>query len=123
MGELKRMKRTRDEREAAAAVKAQMERRANMTVEEVEADIAAEGGKVVTNNREKGKMKFMQKYYHRGAFFMDEDEDLYKRDTTGATGEDHFNKAVLPKVMQVKNFGRMGRTKYTHLLDQDTSII
>ena len=24
--------------------------------------------------------------------------------------------------MQVKNFGRRGQTKYTHLLDQDTSV-
>lgn len=44
-----------------------------------------------------------------------------KRDVSGATLEDHFDKTILPKVMQVKNFGRSGRTKYTHLLDQDTT--
>merc|ERR1711992_189197 len=77
--------------------------------------------KTVTNKAQKGKYKFMQKYYHRGAFFMHEEENVYKRDISGATLEDKFDKTVLPKVMQVKNFGRSGRTKYTHLVDQDTT--
>ena len=77
--------------------------------------------KTVTNKAQKGKYKFMQKYYHRGAFFMHEEEGVYKRDISGATLEDKFDKTVLPKVMQVKNFGRSGRTKYTHLVDQDTT--
>ena len=29
--------------------------------------------------------------------------------------------SMLPKVLQVKDFGFAGRTKYTHLVDQDTS--
>lgn len=46
---------------------------------------------------------------------------MFKRDFAQPTLEDHFDKTVLPKVMQVKNFGRSGRTKYTHLVDQDTT--
>ena len=34
--------------------------------------------RVVTNKQEKGKMKFLQKYYNRGAFYMDEESELMK---------------------------------------------
>ena len=69
----------------------------------------------------------MQKYYHKGAFYMDEaslskdENDVRNKVYDGVTGEDNFNFEALPKILQVKNFGKRGRTKYTHLMDQDTT--
>ena len=70
----------------------------------------------------------MQKYYHKGAFFQDtnkfgvsEYDEIFNRDFGGATLDDNYDKSSMPEVMQVKKFGHSGRTKYTHLKDQDTS--
>ena len=115
--ELRRLKRDREEREAFVKEQAELERFRNLTEDEKRAEMKI-NPKQITNKASKGKYKFMQKYYHRGAFYMDEEENVLKRDVSHATLEDKFDKTVLPKVMQVKNFGRSGRTKYTHLVDQ-----
>ncbi|ELW52334.1 Microfibrillar-associated protein 1 [Tupaia chinensis] len=92
----------------------------NLTEEERRAQLQA-NVRVITNQDVKGKCRFLQKYYHWGTLFMDKEEDVYKRDFSVPTLEDHFDKIVLPKVIQVKNFVCSGWTKYTHLVDQDTT--
>ncbi|CAN8004117.1 unnamed protein product [Ixodes hexagonus] len=120
--ELRRVKRDKDEKDQYERERMEVERMHSMTEEERRAELRA-NPRVVTNKASKGKYKFLQKYYHRGAFFLQEQEDtVYKRDFSAPTLEDHFDKTILPKVMQVKNFGRSGRTKYTHLVDQDTTL-
>lgn len=118
--ELKRIRREKEEREEQDREEAEKERLRNMTEEERQAELE-KNPRLVTNKQEKGKYKFMQKYFHRGAFYLDQEDEVFKRDFAQPTLEDHFDKSVLPSVMQVKNFGRSGRTKYTHLVDQDTT--
>ena len=48
-------------------------------------------------------------------------EDVRKREYDAPTLEDKYDKSAMPAVMQVKKFGFAGRTKYTHLNDQDTT--
>ncbi|KIO07454.1 hypothetical protein M404DRAFT_410602 [Pisolithus tinctorius Marx 270] len=78
-----------------------------------------ERAKKSREEKPQGQQKFLQKYWHKGAFHQD-DDILKRHDYTEAT-ESTVDVSMLPKVMQVKNFGKRSRTKYTHLLDQDTS--
>jgi microfibrillar-associated protein 1 len=95
-------------------------------------ELEAQGLKVFQKVKE--KRNFLQKYHHKGAFYMD--EDSIKNTSTGVDGvgdvrlrsnasardsESGFDKSALPAIMQVKNFGMKGRTKYTHLTAEDTS--
>jgi len=118
--ELKRIKRDREERLAWERERADIERRRKMTDEEV----MRENKKDPTKNKKATEMKFLQKYYHKGAFFGDELKVIEKtHDWTAPTGEDKsLDRRILPNVMQVKNFGRASRSKYTHLTDQDTTF-
>ena len=67
--ELKRNKRDREEREAVERERLEVERLRNMTEEERRAELK-NNPKQVTNKAPKGKYKFLQKYYHRGAFYL-----------------------------------------------------
>ncbi|KAF6766436.1 splicing factor, Prp19-binding domain-containing protein [Ephemerocybe angulata] len=78
-----------------------------------------ERAKQTRDEKPKGSQKFLQKYWHKGAFHQDM-EVLKRHDYTEAT-ESTVDVSVLPKLMQVRNFGKRSRTKYTHLLDQDTT--
>ncbi|KAH7284636.1 hypothetical protein KP509_34G063600 [Ceratopteris richardii] len=125
--EIARIKRDRDEREAMIKEREEIEKIRNMTEEE-RREWEKKNPKSVPVAKK--KWKFMQKYYHKGAFFQsgaDErggtvgGEEIYRRDFSAPTGEDKLNKMILPKVMQVKHFGRSGRTKWTHLVEEDTT--
>ena len=78
-----------------------------------------------TEKGEKTHYRFLQKYYHKGAFFLDNEDPILKRDYNIAVGEDMFDKSALPSVLKKRrgNFGKKGQSKYTHLTDQVLFLI
>ncbi|EPQ61112.1 hypothetical protein GLOTRDRAFT_113563 [Gloeophyllum trabeum ATCC 11539] len=117
--ELARIKRDKEEEMARELEREEIERRRALP-EEVRLREDLERAKKLREEKPKGSQKFLQKYWHKGAFHQDQ-EILKRHDYTEAT-ESYKDVALLPKVMQVKDFGKRSRTKYTHLLDQDTTV-
>ncbi|PJF16890.1 hypothetical protein PSACC_03302 [Paramicrosporidium saccamoebae] len=118
--ELLRVKRDREERERWERDKMELERIRNMTEEE-RRQLDEEKMKEWMEQPQ-SQMRFMQKYYHKGAFFIDDDNKLLQRDYAQPTGEDaSANREILPEVKQVRDFGKKGRTKWTHLVGEDTT--
>jgi microfibrillar-associated protein 1 len=116
--EIARIKRDREDRDAMAKQREETEKFRNMTEEE-KREFERKNPK--PSSTIKKKWTFMQKYFHKGAYFQGEDDGIYQRDFSAPTGEDKMDKTILPKVMQVKHFGRSGRTKWTHLVNEDTT--
>ncbi|KAK0571985.1 hypothetical protein LWI29_024429 [Acer saccharum] len=125
--EIARIKRDRETREAILKEREEIERVRNMTEEE-RREWERRNPKPAPPPKQ--KWRFMQKYYHKGAFFQSDSKDvsatvgseeIFHRDFSAPTGEDKMDKSILPKVMQVKHFGRSGRTKWTHLVNEDTT--
>ncbi|KAK9450649.1 splicing factor, Prp19-binding domain-containing protein [Limtongia smithiae] len=122
--ELKRIRREREELEAREKELRELEERRNMDEDEK----TREGMERVRQQREEkknsgNKMGFMQKYYHKGAFYQD--SDVVKRtDYSELVADQVKDKTALPKIMQVRgeDFGKRGRSKWTHLSAEDTSM-
>lgn len=82
------------------------------------------------NNKGENGYMYLQRYHHRGAFYIDEDglskDDIrhkakeYSRQATKS--EKSYDKRKLPEIMQVKKFGISSQsTKYKGLRHEDTS--
>ncbi|KAI4196276.1 MAG: hypothetical protein LQ350_006647 [Teloschistes chrysophthalmus] len=124
--ELKRVKRDREAIEEAEKEREEIERRRNLTQEEREAENKVFLEQQKEEREGKGKMGYMQKYFHKGAFFQDDAkaEGLDRRDIMGSRYQDDVvNRELLPQYMQIRDMtklGRKGRTKYKDLKNEDT---
>ncbi|KAI1092338.1 splicing factor, Prp19-binding domain-containing protein [Rostrohypoxylon terebratum] len=124
--ELKRIKREREAIEAREKEREEVERRRNLTEEERKAEDDAFIAKQKDEKDLKGKMTYMQKYYHKGAFYRDEAEaeGLANRDIMGTRiADDVKNRDLLPKALQIRDMtklGKKGASKYKDLKSEDT---
>ena len=120
--ELQRIKREREALIARELELEELEKRRNMDESErLKEDYARKREIEQDREQNRGQMEFMQKWYHKGAYYQD--EDLLKRNFNVATAEEHRDKSQLPQSLQIRSgeLGRASRTKWTHLSAEDTS--
>ncbi|KAK8811570.1 hypothetical protein WA158_003304 [Blastocystis sp. Blastoise] len=78
-------------------------------------------------NRKKGHLfTFKQKYYHKGAFYVDEDsiknkEDVRLRDYQQPTESENVHEDGFLDIQKVKDFGKRSRSKWTNISNEDTT--
>lgn len=124
--ELKRIKRDREAIEEAEKALEEVERRKGLTEEERKAEDDIHIAKQKEEKEGKGKMAYMQKYHHKGAFFQDDAKELGlgNRDFMGARfADDVQNRDLLPQALQIRDMtklGKRGATKYKDLKSEDT---
>jgi len=126
--ELGRIRRAHTERADERRKLEEAQRLRSMTEEERLAQLSLRR----ETEEKRGKMKFMQKYYHKGAFFQSDADDktgtvgtfeILQRDFSAPVGMDKFDKTALPSVLHVRSndFGKRARSKWTHLMAEDTT--
>lgn len=103
----------RAQREAAEDV---ARRRAMPEHERLQEDLAY--ARQTRAAKQRGHQGFLQKYYHKGAFYQD--MDILQRDYTQGT-VDAVDKSRLPQIMQRRQFGKRSQSKWTHLAAEDTT--
>lgn len=120
--ELERLLLSRDLEEEQMKEQAERDRRRNMTDEE---RMAEDAEKLQSKPKLDRKN---QRFFHKGAFYMDESEwdeaDVRRKATEYAaavTGDDKRDRSQLPKVMQVKKFGFANQSKWKGLAKEDTT--
>jgi microfibrillar-associated protein 1 len=124
--ELKRIMRDREAIEAREKELEETERRRGLTEEERKAEDEEFIKRQQEEREGKGKMAYMQKYYHKGAFFQDDAKEvgLDRRDIMGSRFADEVqNRELLPQALQMRDMtklGRKGATKYRDLKSEDT---
>ena len=123
--ELQRLKRDRDQLIAREKEREEIEQRRNMTTEERQREDAERMVRQKEEKESRGKMSYMQKYYHKGAFYQDKTstEGLLNRDIMGAKFQDEVKMDLLPQALQMRDMtklGRQGASKYKDLKSEDT---
>jgi microfibrillar-associated protein 1 len=77
--------------------------------------------------RPRGHMRYMQKYYHKGAYSVDEGnaraQEMLERDFTAPVGGDLIDKTLLPEWQRMKGDDQLkrGKSKWTNLRNEDTT--
>lgn len=119
--ELKRVKRERDALVASEKEREEVERRRNLTAEQREAEDREFLAKQKEERDNKGTMRFMQKYFHKGAYHV---EGIENRDIMGGRYvDDVADRSALPEYMQIRDMtklGKKGRTRYKDMKSEDT---
>jgi len=128
--ELVRLLRDVDQQAMIQQEAIERERRMRMTDEECHAEDRQRGEFSEPGVRKDPETEttYLQRYYHKGAFYMDDNEweeaDIRHKASSyaaAATGEDKIDRKTLPAVMQVKRFGRANQTRYKGLAAEDTT--
>jgi microfibrillar-associated protein 1 len=123
---LKRQKRDEEERLRGEKEREELERWRSLPAEQREAEIQDRLQKQKEEKESRGKMGFMQKYHHGGAFYKEtlDEAGLAGRDIMGAKYQDEvIDRSALPQFMQIRDMtklGRKGRTRYKDLKTEDT---